>query len=98
MRRYIHKILISFLVIVVVGLVMGMDTQTTYALPPIRQMTSYFPLGVFEDRGMIPDTATFDAMLRDIKSRGMDSVLFTNGSSGSPDIYSTSDNLGINII
>jgi hypothetical protein len=58
--------------------------QATPALAPAgayaEDVAATFPLGVFEDANMLGgDPATFDAMIVDLQSRGMDSVMLTNG-------------------
>jgi hypothetical protein len=54
-------------------------TETVNQQLSVPSAVSYFPLGVFEDSGMVGGhQETFQKMLNDLKSRGLDSVMFTN--------------------
>lgn len=47
---------------------------------PVRPSVAYFPLGVFEDANrLMGDAARFRALLDDLKSHGLDSVLLMHG-------------------
>lgn len=62
-------------------------------------LAGYFPIGVFEDANMIGgDKATFELMLRDLKSRGLDTVLFSNNRiARDAPLLEVSDRLGMKV-
>jgi hypothetical protein len=58
----------------------------------------FFPLGVFED-GNITDPSTLEAMISDLRPRGLDTVLFTNNwVAAQADLLDVSDRLGFNVV
>jgi hypothetical protein len=64
-----------------------------------RQTNSAFPIGVFEDGNMLAGkTALFEAMLKDLRRHGLDSVMFTNNKvSRDARLLGVSDRLGFNV-
>jgi hypothetical protein len=66
---------------------------------PSRPADAYFPVGVFEDANLVSGDATeFAAMLRDLKSHGLDSVMFTNNfARRDAHLLDISDDLGIKV-
>jgi hypothetical protein len=60
---------------------------------------TYFPLGVFEDAGMVGgDPETFRRFLKDIQSHGFDSVMFTNNyAARDAPMLEVSDELEVNV-
>ncbi|MDA8218278.1 MAG: hypothetical protein M0Z94_11740, partial [Dehalococcoidales bacterium] len=74
-------------------------TPTPTTAPDQGNAGSAFPLGVFEDAGMIgSNQAAFEAMINDIKGRGLDSVMITNGSAPQDaPMLDVSDRLGANV-
>jgi hypothetical protein len=60
----------------------------------------WFPIGVFEDGNVVNgDTTRFGAMVRDLKSRKFDTVLFTNNAVDRDEpLLAISDRLGFDVI
>lgn len=96
MLRRLTLLAFGFCVVLTLLLVLP---RTVVAVPPRVDITTQFPLGVFDDLSLIGTNETrFNEILTDIKSRGMDSILLTNGHNSHATILDASDDQGINVI
>jgi len=80
----------------------GVTTSVEIASPAIGHASlvdGYVPLGVFEDANIYGgDTVKFEAMLKDLRAHGLDTVLFTNNvAARDAQLLDVSDRMGMNV-
>lgn len=97
--KRLPKVLLGVITSSILGVViLGFFPRYSVAVSPSQTATQIFPLGVFEDLNQVPTTAAMESMLLDIKSRGMDTVFFTNGFNRQASLLNTTDALNMNVV
>ena len=96
--RYAYRIIIVMLLLYIDTPEMRADAQITQTRTAYDD-GDFFPIGVWDDGNIITTTELFEAMIEDLKPRGLDTVLFTNNSvSRHAPLLDVSDRLGFNVI
>jgi hypothetical protein len=86
------------LAVLAVGVIVGILLATTAPVPAAVGSADDFRMGVFEDFNRVSDVPRFEAMIKDLQSRGFDSVMLSNGWLDSQDAaLAVSDRLGFDV-